>query len=371
MKSRRTALWLALALTAIALALMVAVPIIRSRQALATRAPAPAAAGPWYELYFTSPHYPDRAEHRKGGVDEKLVALIDATQKTLDMAIYDFDLQNVARAMARAHARGVTVRMVTDTDTLTQKDAAVQAALTTVKEAGIPVVDDQRRAIMHHKFVVSDSVAVLTGSWNFTTGDTYRLNNSVAIMRSTELAANYANEFEKMFTRRQFGPTKAKDKPHPIVTLAGARVETYFASQEDPTLRIAGAIREAKSKVDFLAFSFTHDAIGTALVERQAGGVKVRGVFETTGAGTRFSEYTRLKDAGAEVYKDGNPYVMHHKVIVVDDHLVFFGSFNFSNNAAEDNDENLLVVDDPVVASAFSAEVNRMIALAQSPIRAR
>ena len=369
--SSRTLLILVLAVAAIALALILALPIIRSRQGRATLPPAPTTAGPWYELHFTTPIYPDRAETRRGGLDERLVGLIDATQKTLDVAIYDFDLQNAAQAMARARQRGVTVRVVTDTDTINQRDAAVQAALKVVRDAGVPVVDDQRRAIMHHKFVVSDGVTVLTGSWNFTVGDTYRLNNNIAILRSPELAANYANEFEKMFGRRQFGPTKPKDKPHPAVTLAGARVETYFAAQEDPTARIVSAIREARSKVDFLAFSFTHDEIGAAMEERHRAGVKVRGVFENTGSETRFSEYGRLKAAGAEVYQDGNPYVMHHKVIVVDDHVVIFGSFNFSENAADDNDENLLVVDDPVFANAFSAEVNRMVALAQSPIRAR
>ena len=369
--STRTVLIVVLAVAAIALAVIVVAPIIRSRQGRATLPPAPTSAGPWYELHFTTPVYPDRAETRRGGIDERLVALIDATQKTLDVAIYDFDLANAAQAMARAKQRGVTVRMVTDSDTLNHRDAAVQAALKTVKDAGVPVVDDQRRAIMHHKFVVSDGVAVLTGSWNFTTGDTYRLNNNMAILRSPELAQNFAAEFEKMFAGRRFGPTKPKDKPHPTVTISGARVETYFASQEDPTERIVSAIREARSKVDFLAFSFTHDAIGTALAEKHRGGVKVRGVFENTGSETRFSEYGRLKDAGAEVYQDGNPYVMHHKVIVVDDHLVVFGSFNYSDNAAEDNDENLLVVDDPIFANAFSAEVNRMVALAQNPIRTR
>ena len=367
----RTALILVLAIAAIALALIVAVAIIRNRQARETLPPAPTAVGPWYELHFTSPLYPDRAQNRHGGIDERLVALVDATQKTLDVAIYDFDLLNAAQAMARAKQRGVTVRMVTDSDTLNHRDAAVQAALKAVKDAGVPIVDDQRRSIMHHKFVVSDAFTVLTGSWNFTTGDTYRLNNHAAIMRSPELAANFANEFEKMFTRRQFGPTKPKDTPHPTVTIAGARIETHFASQVDPTPRIESAIREARSKVDFLAFSFTHDGIGTALVERHRGGVKVRGVFENTGSETRFSEYGRLKEAGVEVYQDGNPYVMHHKVIVVDDHLVIFGSFNFSDNAAQDNDENLLVVDDPVFANAFSAEINRMVTLAQNPIRTR
>lgn len=369
--SSRVILWLVVAIAVVALAAIVVFPFVRGRQARTQVAPAPSTAGPWYEILFTTPKYPDRAADHHGGLDERLVSLIDATQKTLDVAIYDFDLQSVAQAMARAKGRGVVVRMVTDTDTVNQKDANVQAALKIVRDTGIPIVDDQRRPIMHHKFAVSDGVTLLVGSWNFTVGDTYRLNNNTAVLRSPELAANFTNEFEKMFTRHQFGPTKAKDKPHPVVTIAGARVETYFASEEDPSDRIVAAIREAQAKVDFLAFSFTQDAIGDAMLERSRAGVKVRGVFETTGSDTRFSEYGRLQAAGIEVYKDGNPYVMHHKVIVIDDHLTLFGSFNYSDNAAQDNDENLLVVDDPLFAQPFGAEVNRMIALAQNPIRSR
>ena len=97
----------------------------------------------------------------------------------------------------------------------------------------------------------------------------------------------------------------------------------------------------------------------------------MRGVFETTGSDTRFSEYTKLREAGVEVYRDGNPYAMHHKVMVIDDHLTIFGSFNFSQNAADDNDENLLVVDDPLFAQPFGAEFARMVTLAQNPIRGR
>jgi len=369
--SSRIVLWIVVAAAVVALAAIVVFPFVRGRQGQSQIAPAPSAAGPWYEILFTTPKYPDRAADHHGGLDERLVALIDATQRTLDVASYDFDLQNVAQAMARAKGRGVTVRMVTDTDTVNQKDKDVQAALKTVRDAGIQIVDDKRGPIMHHKFAVSDGTSVLVGSWNFTVGDTYRLNNNTAVLRSPELAANFTNEFEKMFVRHQFGPTKSKDKPHPVVTIAGAKVETYFASEEDPTQRIVTAIREARSKVDFLAFSFTHDAIADAMLERAGAGVKVRGVFETTGSDTRFSEYNRLKQAGVEVYRDGNPYVMHHKVIVIDDHLTLFGSFNYSDNAAEDNDENLLVVDDPLFAQPFGLEVGRMISLAQSPIKTK
>jgi phosphatidylserine/phosphatidylglycerophosphate/cardiolipin synthase-like enzyme len=332
------------------------------------RAPAAApAAGGWYEIYFTQPRYPDRPENHRGGIDEKLVALIDATRRTLDVCVYEFDLENVASAMARAKARGVTVRLVTDTDTLTSRDAATQRALEKVKSAGIPIVDDQRRPIMHHKFVVFDGEVVLTGSWNFTDGDTYRLNNHAVLLRSQELAANFSAEFEKMFTQRAFGPTKPRGVPHPRITIGTAVVETYFASEDDPSVRLVELVRGAQKKIDFLAFSFTHEAIGNAVIERARAGVKVRGVFETTGSETRFSEYGKMKAAGLEVYQDGNPYAMHHKVFVIDDRITIFGSFNFSDNAAQDNDENLLVVHDPAFAQAFTAEVERIIAQARNP----
>src|SRR4051812_5913134 len=64
----------------------------------------------WYTLCFTGPKYPDDKTRHKDGLDEQLVTLIEKAQKTLDIADYDFDLSDVADAMAKAKARGVTVR---------------------------------------------------------------------------------------------------------------------------------------------------------------------------------------------------------------------------------------------------------------------
>lgn len=358
-----------LSTSVVVLILVVAVALVALAAILWPRLggrPAAVATGGWYEIYFTTPRYPDRPADRRGGLDERLVALIDGTKRSLDVAIYDFDLDNVAGAMARAKSRGVAVRMVTDTDTLEHRSAEVQRALKTVQDAGIPVVDDQRRPIMHHKFAVFDGAAVLTGSWNFTVGDTYRLNNNAVLIRSPELAANFTAEFEKMFTQRRFGPSKPKGVPHAHLTIGGARIETYFASEDDPSGRIIELLRSARTRIDFLAFSFTHEAIGQALLDRAAD-VKVRGVFETTGSETRFSEFGKLRQAGLEVYQDGNPYVMHHKVFVVDERITLFGSFNFSDSAASDNDENLLIVDDPGFARAFLQEAERVVAQAKNP----
>jgi phosphatidylserine/phosphatidylglycerophosphate/cardiolipin synthase-like enzyme len=51
---------------------------------------------------------------------------------------------------------------------------------------------------------------------------------------------------------------------------------------------------------------------------------------------------------------------MHHKVIIIDRDTVIFGSYNFSRNANESNDENLLIVYDATFASAFVEEFEKV-----------
>ena len=83
-------------------------------------------------------------------------------------------------------------------------------------------------------------------------------------------------------------------------------------------------------------------------------------MFETTGSETQYSEYGKMKKAGLDVWQDGNPYLMHHKVFIIDGKTVIFGSFNFSQSAETENDENLLIVDDAALAQQFEAEFARV-----------
>ena len=196
-------------------------PVVAPAPAPASASPASVASDVW-QVAFTAPVSPpdnDPAKHH-GSLDDKLVGLMNRATRTLDVADYDFDLANVAQAMAKAAQRGVRVRMVTDSDTLDNaKDAEVQAAFKTLRDASMPIVPDSRPPIMHNKFMVVDGEWVWTGSWNWTTGDTYRLNNNAIKIVSGQLAQNYTAEFEKMFVQRSFGPSKPAGGTEPLVTL--------------------------------------------------------------------------------------------------------------------------------------------------------
>jgi phosphatidylserine/phosphatidylglycerophosphate/cardiolipin synthase-like enzyme len=116
-----------------------------------------------------------------------------------------------------------------------------------------------------------------------------------------------------------------------------------------------------------MAFSFTDDAIGQALIDAQARGVTVSGVVERQSANGTGSEYPVLTDAGIDVLTDGNCYIMHHKTIVVDERIVVTGSYNFTKSAEQSNDENLLIIDSPAFAREYMAEYARVRQQAEQP----
>jgi phosphatidylserine/phosphatidylglycerophosphate/cardiolipin synthase-like enzyme len=116
-----------------------------------------------------------------------------------------------------------------------------------------------------------------------------------------------------------------------------------------------------------MAFSFTQDDLGAALLARAEAGVDVMGIFETRGSETEFSELPALYCAGLLVRQDGNPGTFHHKVFIVDGEIVVTGSLNFSENADDSNDENVVVIGNSDIAAQYLAEFERRWAEAEEP----
>lgn len=318
-------------------------------------------SGEFITVYFTDPVIPFD-DVTTGGIETHLIDLINGAQSSIDLAVFEFNLQNVADALIAAHKRGVAVRVVYD-DEHTEEDPQMDELI----KAGIPARPDERSAYMHNKFFVFDRQLVWTGSTNVTVNGVYRNNNNAIVIRSSQLAANYTTEFEEMFSG-EFGPTSPVNTPNPVFTLNGVQIENYFASEDTVMPRLAEVVSAAKASIHFMTFAFTYDELGQAMLERLQNGVAVVGIFEQRGASTEYSQCNPLLNAGADVRLDGNPRTFHHKVIIVDSSIVIVGSFNFSSNATESNDENLLIIHDPGVAAQYEAEFNRRLAEAQYPV---
>lgn len=322
------------------------------------------AGSSFWRVWFTTPGRQRDVSGFIGGIDSMIAQQIDGTARTLDIAAYEWNSPPLTQAVLRAHLRGVRVRIVTDDRDGLQDEATT---LDELQAAGIPIVTDGRRALMHNKFMIFDESSVLTGSWNYTLNDTYRNNNNAVWLRSRQAVRNFQAEFDEMFADGLFGPRSPSQTPVTQFTQDGVPIAVYFAPEDAVLPAIVQAIGSARQSVRFMAFSYTQADITTALLERARSGVVVQGIFETTGSETASAQLRPLFCAGQNVRQDGNPFILHHKVFIIDDVTVLTGSFNFSANATESNDENLLVIRDPALAAQFMAEYNRRWAEAESP----
>ena len=316
----------------------------------------------WYEIYFTDPTCPPE-EERTGGLDELIAADILQAKTQVDIAAYDLDAEPIVNALIELEKGSIPVRIVTD------EDNSELSSINRLRRNGISVVEDKRRGLMHNKFIIIDGHILYTGSMNFTTNGVYCNNNNLVRIDSSRLAQNYIAEMDEMYSERLFGPDSPENTPREQLTIGGIEIENYFSPEHKVAPIIADAISQAQEEILFMAFSFTEEEIGEAMLARADEGVTVRGVFETVGSSSEYSYYPPMFASNLpniEVWQDGNPKVMHHKVIIIDRETVILGSFNFSNNANTSNDENTLIVHDPTFANYFVEEFETVLQEAKS-----
>jgi len=309
------------------------------------------------DVFFSDPTLITGGDYNYGP-EMFLVDAIQAARVSIDIAVYRMNLWDLRNAIINAHQSGVVVRMVTDSDSI--NDEVVKQ----IQESGIKVIGDERESLMHNKFVVIDRQDVWTGSMNFTVGSAYYDNNNLIHIHSQEVALDYVTEFDEMFNLEMFGDNVIASTPNPLVNLGGSLVEVYFSPDDNVDEHIINIIEQGQENIIFMAYSFTSNSIGEAILEKFYEGVNVSGVMDSNQAVTnQGTNYDSFVEAGISVMLDENSGLMHHKVIIVDNKIVITGSYNFSNSAENKNDENLLIIHDPGIADLYKAEYLKLISL--------
>lgn len=324
--------------------------------------------GAWYTVYFTIPSYPEKKEERRGGVDEAIVGDFERARNTIDLAVFDIRLSSLVDSLARAAERGLRVRAIVDYEA--NKDAQdFTDAVAKLEKAGVSVVKNQRSALMHDKFAVIDNELLWTGSMNFTPTDAYRNNNNMLRLKNASLVQNYNQIFQRLFLLRT-DKAPSKVVPNPRVQLEnGTVIENYFSPNGGAQKAISARLKSAKKSIRVTAFTFTDTEMAKILKAKTKDGVDVHGVFETRNNAGLGAEYADLKRARVDILEDGNCYILHSKLMIIDDRTVITGSYNFTDAANQTNDENLLIIDDPALAKSYVDEFNRLYKQALNPTK--
>lgn len=129
-----------------------------------------------------------------GGAAGTVVDAVRSAKRTLDVAAYHITHPNIAREIVAANRRGVSVRVIMDSDQSRQK----YSSATYLFNAGIPV-RIWTPGMMHNKYLIIDGQTIVTGSFNFTkSADESNAENLLVIQGKSRIAAAYRQNFEKL-----------------------------------------------------------------------------------------------------------------------------------------------------------------------------
>jgi len=315
----------------------------------------------WWEVYFTAPLTINNPDLIAGSIEQKLIGFIDSAQISIHIASFEFNLTPVANALIAARNRGVDVKWVTDDENGLQYDIQPgRGQFSLLTGAGIEVRDDAgRTALMHNKFWIFDQQITWTGSTNITVNGIFKQNNNVLVIRSPEVAFIFEREFQEMWNG-QFGPRAPSTLNNQWVILDGTPLQVLFSAEDHAISNLIALVNDAKVSIQFLAFSFTDYPLAQAMIERAKTGVDVKGVFETFGSSGTRSELKTFWCAGIPARQDGNGSFLHDKIIVIDNSIVVTGSLNFSSNADDSNEENVVIVDNNEIADLYLQEFEKL-----------
>jgi phosphatidylserine/phosphatidylglycerophosphate/cardiolipin synthase-like enzyme len=311
-------------------------------------------------------------------VAAELSAFIARAERSLEVAIYDFQAAHgasaaVGQALEGAATRGAQVRVVFNEERRSHPEGPPPPRCSPEEIDGLEVPTRAVRgegSLMHHKYVVRDGQSVWTGSMNWT-DDAFGLEENVIVrLDSPEVAAAYRHDFEQLWTG---GVVEKSGGAGPQVKLDGVLVQPFF-SPRGPSLAHLAATRlgQARHRIRVLSPVITSGPILGTLAEFAG-----RAAFDFVGA-YDMTQMEQVQAQWADVPanrwkieawkviasrlsgKRSTPYseesvhdYMHAKALVADGEILV-GSYNFSRGG-EENAENMLHIVDGGRAEAVAA----------------
>jgi phosphatidylserine/phosphatidylglycerophosphate/cardiolipin synthase-like enzyme len=243
------------------------------------------------------------------------------------------------------------------------------------------------RNLQHNKTIVVSGPnlqKVVCGSTNFSWRGFYVQCNNAMVLTGASAVAPFAAAFEQYWTS---GPTAFGGSVPAMWTdlgLAGVDAKVTFSPHSDANgalAAVAGDILTGTTSSLLYSLAFLYQTKGpvrdaiTAITDNPA--VFVSGISDRAVGGIRVQTpggnvapvYPAALSENVPVPFSKEPtggggIRMHHKFVVIDfdkpTARVYLGSYNFSGPADHDNGENLLLVTDQRVATAYAVEAVRL-----------
>jgi len=345
------------------------------------------------------------ADRHRAGVQVRVIL-----DNTYSRPYSQFTTDEVAKLPERERDRYQEARRLIDLnndDQLSPDEINQRDALVILDNAQVPRIDDTADGsagsnLMHHKFIVVDGQTVIISSANLTTSDVHgdfksqhsRGNaNNLLRITSPELANLFIQEFNVMWgdgpgatSNSLFGVKKPFHAARQVM-VGSTPVEIQFSPtsqsidwQQSSNGLIGRTLDRAKQSIQMALFVFSDQPLVNLLEEVHQRGTTIQTLIDPGFAYRSYSEAldmmgialaenckfeTNNRPWKAAIATVGVPRMppgdlLHHKFGLVDHQIVITGSHNWTAAANTGNDETVLVIHNPIVATHYQREFERL-----------
>ena len=139
-----------------------------------------------------------------------------------------------------------------------------------------------------------------------------------------------------------------------------ALLECYFFPNQNNERKVVDMFRTCKKTLDLAIFTLTKDSISNAIEEAHKRGVKVRLIADDSCSLMLGSDVRKLAAMGVPTKTDKAKYYMHNKVAIIDKSVLVTGSYNWSRQATNYNQENILFFENKDLCEKYTEEYDKL-----------
>lgn len=296
-----------------------------------------------------------RQQTRLGdNLEEIIVDTITNANSSVDVAVQELRLPDIAQALVERYQAGVKVRVIIENTynrpwknlstsevtqlsereqrryneffqlidvnmdgDISQDEINLRDALTILNNAGVPLIDDtadgsRGSGLMHHKFLVVDGQTIIVTSANFTTSGIHgdfsepisrgNVNNLLKI-ESWELAQLFTEEFNLMWgdgpgnqldskfgLKKIFRPAREIEVGNTKVTIQFAPTSKSQSWQQSVNGLINQTLEKAQKSINLALFVFSSQSLVNTLENQSLQDVSIKALIEPNFAYRYYSE---------------------------------------------------------------------------------
>jgi len=114
--------------------------------------------------------------------------------------------------------------------------------------------------------------------------------------------------------------------------------------------------------LDCMIYSLTSKDIVEAIYRAKSRGVTIRIIADKIQSAGRYSQIDELLAKGykVKIMRGAHGGIMHNKVLIIDNVVLYTGSYNFTKGAEENNYENLIRITNSDIIKKYKAEMEKL-----------